>query len=106
MFCIPGNENNKCTIFVANDAYKTGIDNPDVKLVVQWDFSLSFDSMIQQMSRVRRKEGQAFFLLFTTKWSKIKDPKKVEKRRLKNSKDAITANVQFLDKNRLISRMN
>lgn len=31
---IPGNENNKCTIFVVTDTYGIGIDNPDVKLVM------------------------------------------------------------------------
>lgn len=77
-FRIPGNENNECTILVATDAYGMGIDNLDVKLVVQWDFPLLFDSIIQQMGRAGRKGGQAFFLLFTPKWSKIKDPKEVE----------------------------
>lgn len=44
-----------------------GIDNPDVKLVVQWDFFLSFDSIIQQVDHTGRKGGQVFFLLFTPK---------------------------------------
>lgn len=105
-FHIPGDENNECTILVATDAYGMGIDNPNVKLVVQWDFPLSFDSMIQRMGRARRKGGQAFFLLFTPKWSRIKDPKEVEERKSKNSKDATAANAQLSDKNRPISRMN
>lgn len=33
-FCIAGNENNKCTILIATDAYGIGIDNLDIKLVV------------------------------------------------------------------------
>ncbi len=39
-------ENTKCTICVATDAYEMDIDNQDVRLVVQWDIPLSFDSMI------------------------------------------------------------
>ena len=77
-FRIPGNENNECTILVATDAYGISIDNPDVKLLVQWDFPLLFDSMIQLMGRVGKKGGKAIFLLFTPKWSKIKDQKKVK----------------------------
>lgn len=45
-FCISGNENNECTILVATDAYGMGIDNWDVKLGVQWDFFLLFNSII------------------------------------------------------------
>ena len=52
-FRIPGNENNKCTFFVATDTYGMGIENPDVKLVVQWNFPLSFDLMIQRIGHAR-----------------------------------------------------
>lgn len=105
-FRIPGDENNECTIHVATDAYGMGIDNSDVKLVVQWDFPLLFDSMIQQMGRAGRKGGKETFLLFTPQWSKIKDQKDVEERKSKNTKDATAANTQLSDKNRPISRMN
>ena len=105
-FRIPGDKNNECIILVAIDAYGMGIDNPDVKLVVQWDFPLLFDSMIQRMGRAGRKGGKATFLLFTPKWSKIKDQKEVEEQKSKNSKDATTVNAQLSDKNRPISRMN
>lgn len=46
-FSVPGEENIECTILVATDAYGMGINNPDVRLVIQWDIPLSFDSMIQ-----------------------------------------------------------
>ena len=48
-FYIQGDENLKCVILVAIDAYSMGIDNLNVKLVIQWDLLLSFDFMIQQM---------------------------------------------------------
>lgn len=46
-FRIPGDENLECTFLVATDAYGMGIDNPDIKLIIQWDLPISFDSMIQ-----------------------------------------------------------
>lgn len=45
-FYISGNKNNECIILVATDAYGMGIDNWDVKLGVQWDFLLLFNSII------------------------------------------------------------
>lgn len=34
-FKITGTENSKCIIFVATDAYGIGINNPDIRLVIQ-----------------------------------------------------------------------
>lgn len=34
-FKTPGNKNTECIIFVVTDAYRMGIDNPDIRLVVQ-----------------------------------------------------------------------
>lgn len=45
-FRVKGDENTECTILVATNAYGMGIDNPDIRLVVQWDLPMSFDSMI------------------------------------------------------------
>lgn len=59
----------ECTILVATDAYSMGIDNPDIKLVIQWDFSTTFDAMIQRLKRAGRKGGLSIFILFTPKWS-------------------------------------
>lgn len=42
----PGTKNIECTILFATDAYSMGINNPDVKLIIQWDIPLSFDLMI------------------------------------------------------------
>lgn len=46
-FKIVNKENTKYIILVATDAYSIGIDNPDIRLVIQWDLPLSFDSMVQ-----------------------------------------------------------
>ncbi len=68
-FKINGSENTECTIFVAIDAYGMGIDNPDIRLVIQWDLPISYDSMIQRMGRVGKKGQQAWFILLTPKWT-------------------------------------
>lgn len=39
-------ENNESVILVTTDTYGMGIDNPDIKLMVQWDILLLFNSMI------------------------------------------------------------
>lgn len=80
------NENKtECTIVVATDAYGMGIDNPDIRLVIQWDVPLSFDSMIQRLGRVGRKGGQAYFILFIPKWTQVKDPEEVKQRLAKRN---------------------
>lgn len=94
----PAEENNECVILVATDAYGMGIDNPDVKRVVQWDLPLSFDSMIQRMGRAGRKGGASAFILLTPKWTRIKDPDEIEKRM--NSALSTSANAQLSDSNR------
>lgn len=73
-FCIPGNENNKYIIFITTDTYRIDIDNPDVKLVVKWNFSLLVNLIIHQIHHKRKKRGKATFLLFTpnSQRSKIK----------------------------------
>lgn len=63
----PVEKNNECIILVATDAYGIGIDNLDIKLVNQWDISLLFDSIIQQIERARRKSEISAFILFTPK---------------------------------------
>lgn len=79
-FAVPGNENTEYTILIVTDIYSMDIDNPDVKLVIQWDTPLLFDSMIQRMSQARRKGGASTFILFTFKWTRIKDQEEIEKR--------------------------
>lgn len=98
-FKVNGEKNTKCTILVATDAYGMGIDNPDIKLVIHWDLSLSFDSMIQRMGRAGRKGGQAAFVLLTPKWTQVKDQDEIDKRLEKRSK-AANANTQLSDQNR------
>lgn len=39
-------ENTKYIIFIATNTYGMGIDNPNIRLVIQWDLPIGFDSMI------------------------------------------------------------
>ncbi len=98
-FAVPSDKNTECTIFVATDAYGMGIDNPDVKLVIQWDIPLSFDSMIQRMGRAGRKGGASTFVLFTPKWTRIKDPEEIEKRNA-GLPSSTAVSAQLSDSNR------
>lgn len=98
-FRIPGDENLECVILVAINAYGMGIDNPNVKLVIQQDLSLSFDSMIQQMGRAGRKGGLLHFILFTPAWIVVKDQEEIEKRSNTSSAFSSTANAQLQDSN-------
>ena len=79
-FLVSSDDNLNCIILVATDAYGMGINNPDIKLVIQWDFFITFDAMIQQLGRVGRKGRQSTFILFILKGSQIKDPKEIEDR--------------------------
>lgn len=74
VFHIPGSKNNEYTIFIATDTYEMDIDNPDVKLVIQWEFTLSHDLMIQQIGCAKkRKAKKSFcFLLPSSQRLKIK----------------------------------
>lgn len=76
-----------------------GIDNPDIKLVVQWDLPMSFDSMIQRMGRASRKGNQAAFVLFTPNWAEVSEPEDVEKSHIKRT-DPANANFQLSDSSR------
>ncbi|MCJ1348467.1 hypothetical protein MMC31_006699 [Peltigera leucophlebia] len=103
-FAVAADENEEYVILVATDAYGMGIDNPDVKLVIQWDIPLSFDSTIQRMGRAGRKGSQSTFVLFTPKWSEVKDPKEIDKRMAtknhSSSSTASHASSQLSDSNR------
>lgn len=72
-------------IIVATDAYGMGINNPDVKLVIQLNIPMTFDSIIQCMGRAGKKGGQSTFVLFTLKWSAIKDQKEIKEQKGKKS---------------------
>ena len=54
-FATVAEDNQEYVIIVATDVYGMGINNPDVKLVIQWNIPMSFDSMIQRMGRAGRK---------------------------------------------------
>ena len=70
-FKVSGDENIECTILVATNAYGIGIDNPDIKVVIQWNLPTSIDIMIQRMGRAERKCQQSTFVLFTPKWTQV-----------------------------------
>lgn len=99
-FCTPGDENTECTILVATDTYSMAIDNPDVKLVIQWGLPVSFDSMIQRMRRAGRDGGQSTFVLLTPKWSMVKSQKEIEKRLVNEAASVTRAKAQLSDSNR------
>lgn len=63
----PTEKNNKWIILVPINAYGIGIDNPDVKLVLQLDIPLSLNSMIQCMGRAGKNDGASVFILLTSK---------------------------------------
>ena len=84
-FMILGDQNEECTIVVATDAYGMGINNPDIRLVVQWDLPITIDAMIQRLGRAGRDCKQSIFMLITPKWTNIKDPKELEQRQNKNA---------------------
>lgn len=98
-FSVAGEENTECTILVATDAYGMGINNPDVRLVIQWDIPISFDSMIQRMGRVGRRGRASVFILLTPKWTKIKDLAEIEKC-TNGTLSSTSANAQLSNNNR------
>lgn len=99
-FCTPGDQNPDFIILVATDTYSLAIDNPDVKLVIQWGLPLSFDSMMQRMRCAGSDGGQSTFVLFTPKWSKAKDQKEIEKRLVNEAASFTRAIAQLSDSNR------
>lgn len=94
----PAEKINECVILIAIDTYGMGIDNPDVKLVIQWDIPLLFDSMIQRIGRAGKKDRASAFILLTPKWTRIKDPDEIEQKM--NKTNSTSANAQLLDSNR------
>lgn len=46
-FLVLGDDNLTYIILVTTDIYGMRINNPDIKLVIQWDFPITFDAMIQ-----------------------------------------------------------
>lgn len=66
-FSIAGDKNTKYIILVVTDAYGIGLNNPDIMLVIQWDIPITFNLIIQQMSRVGKKSRASVFILFILK---------------------------------------
>lgn len=99
-FCTPGDQNPDCTILVVTDAYSMAIDNPDVKLVIQWGLPLSFESMMQRMRCAGRGGGQSTFVLLTSKWSKAKKQKEIKKIIVNEAASFTRDRAQLSDSNR------
>ncbi len=59
---------------------------------------MSFNSMIQQMDRIGKRSGTSVFILFTLKWTKIKDPTEIEKH-TNGTLSSISANIQLSNNN-------
>lgn len=63
---------NECSsprIILTTDAYGLGVDNPDVKLVVQWLLPQSIQRLYQRMGRAMRcGSGKATFILMYQPW--------------------------------------
>ncbi|MCJ1471089.1 hypothetical protein MMC07_009737, partial [Pseudocyphellaria aurata] len=96
-------ENTECMILVVTDAYGMGIDNPDIALVIQWDLPLSFDTMIQRMGRTGHKGGASTFVLFSPKWTKVKDLQEIEDRvtsRIRRSSTGVAFSTSLSASNR------
>lgn len=91
-FAVPADQNTECTILVVTDAYGMDIDN---QARHQWDIPLLFDLMIQRMGRDGKKGGASTFVLFTPKWTRLKDPDKIEKRNA-GSLSPTAVNAQLL----------
>ena len=98
-FMTLGDLNQECTIVMATDAYGMGINNPDIKVVIQWDLPPTLDAIIQRLVRAGRNGTQSTFILITPKWINIKDPKELEQRQNKK-KPASTTNNQLSNHNR------
>lgn len=70
---IAKDENTECTIIIATNVYDIGINNLDIRLVIQWDIPIICDLMIQQIGRARKKDGASIFILFILKRTQNKD---------------------------------
>ena len=56
-FQINGNINTHYIIFDIINIYNTEINNLNIKLMIQWDLFLSFNSMIQQINYAKKKQA-------------------------------------------------
>lgn len=98
-FLTPDNSNFKYTILIATDAYTLGIDNPDIKLVIQWDIPITFDTMIQRLRKASRKDSLSTFVLITPKWCQVKDFNEIQNQVSKTT-TIINNNFRLSDINR------
>lgn len=99
-FRTPGYQNPGCAILVATDTYSMEIDNPDVKLVIQWGLPLSFESMMHRMCCAGRDGGQSTCRTFNSKLVKSQRPRR-DRKRLVNEVVSFTRDrVQLSDSNR------
>lgn len=68
-FRLPSEECVSPRILIATDAYGLGVDNPDVKRIVQWLLPSTIPKLYQRMGRAMRcGQGQAHFTLLHPPW--------------------------------------
>lgn len=99
VFQMPNKKKAACIIFVATDTYSIEINNSNIRLVIQWDLPINFDSMIQCISRAGNKRGQATFILFIAKWTQMKNTIELEQCLAKYT-NIVNANSLLFDSNK------
>lgn len=66
-FLKPDDKTMECNIVIVTDAYSKRIDNLEIKLVIQWNFLITFNAIIQQLEEADSKGELSTFILFIPK---------------------------------------